>query len=349
MHNIKYILVALFAASFANVMAQDDKSKSEFRVRVGYDFSVDKGGGGTFSLLPEIGWNLSDQFYLGIVSGVLTSEKFKNPSIPVFVHPEFSFNVPGKITPFIGLEGGITVDTKKIEDHGSDIVSGAISPMIGIKTPIGRNTDFSLSFGYTRSITSGEGSGGNSLGFKAGINFGSNGKGFKSVVGNCMQSIEIETLTAAEDKGDEGTYYKRQGFLGARYSFLFPIIDNLYLGPSVGVGLQKYEYGYSGKEDDSSTQVYYYVLARARYTVKQLTFAKKFYPFAQVEGGIGGFNDAFFAYNAAVGISYEVSSKHSIDLSIGYNTAGVEQVVGYREHGDDVTKGVLRLALGYTF
>lgn len=330
-------------------MAQDNKSKSEFRVRAGYDFNVGKGGGGTISLLPEIGWNISDQFYLGVVSGVQTSQKFKNPSIPVFVHPEFSFNVPGKITPFIGLEGGITIDTKKVENHGSDIVGGAISPMIGIKTPIGPNTDFSLSFGYTRTITSGEGSGGNALGFKAGINFGSNGKGYKRIViGKSMQSIEIETLTAAEDENDD-YYYKRQGFVGVRYSLLFPIIDNLYLGPSVGVGLQKYEKGYDGEEDDSSTSMYYYALARARYTVKQLTFANKFYPFAQVEGGLGSFNDTFFAYNAAVGISYEASTNHSIDLSIGYNTVGVEQVVGYKESGDDVTKGVLRLALGYTF
>ena len=353
MHNIKYILFALFAASFANVSAQSEKCKSEFRINLGYEFGLKKGNGGMFAVHPEVGWNLSEQFYLGIVTGVETDEKFKYLSIPIYIHPEVSFDVPGKITPFFGIEGGCVINTQSVSDHANNEVTGSINPMIGIRTPIGKHTDFSLSFGYKRTIVLG--GGGDYLGFKAGVNFGCHGTGFKRFMNNSLQSIEVETMSYSGKSEYSGSKYieteRVKAVFGLHYSILFPIIDNLYLGPSIAVGICKEEYDWHRIEQDPEpshqTDPYGYVLARARYQVKQLTFAKKFYPFAQVEAGLGIFSGTSFACNAAVGISYEVGSDNSIDLSVGYNTVAVEKA------GDDdggvENKGALRLALGYTF
>lgn len=347
MHKLYGILfIIAFAAATTNVIAQEKESKKEFRFNMGYDFGLKKGMGGSFSFHPEIGWNLSDQFYLGIVSGVETDKDFKNLSIPIYVHPEVSFDVSGNIVPFVGFEGGIDINTKALADHVSGEITGSINPMIGIKTPIGKNTELSLAFGYTRTIISG--GGGDYLGFKVGVNFGMHGNRFRRFMSNSLKSIELETMTAAKDEED-GCSTKTQGQIGFRYSILFPVVENLYIGPSIAIGIAKDSYSYGSDIDNwSETSPYGYVQAqaRARYQVKELTFAEKFLPFVQVDAGLGAIGDAHFSYGAAVGLSYEVGSENSVELTLGYSTAQCEKV---SSDGEYTTKGVLRIALGYSF
>lgn len=349
----KVSLAIVMLIMSVNASAQDEEtSKKEFRFNVGYDFSLKSGGGGSFVFHPEIGWNLSDQFYLGIVSGVETDQNFKSLSVPIHIHPEVSFDVNGNIVPFFGIEGGVNLNTQAISDHGSNEVTGSINPMLGIKTPIGKNTEFSLAFGYTRTIISG--GGGDFLGFKAGVNFGMHGNGFKQFLGKGTQSIEIETSTSAKSEYSDNEHSeseKVRALFGLRYSILFPVYENLYVGPSIGVGLSKSEYDWHRNEQEadpsSLNDPYGYLLARARYQATQLSFAEKFYPFAQVEAGLGVFSAGCFAFNAAVGISYEVGSNNSIDLSVGYITIPVEKA-GDVDGGTE-SKGALRIALGYSF
>lgn len=114
-------------------------------------------------------------------------------------------------------------------------------------------------------------------------------------------------------------------------------VDNLYAGLSLGFGRYTDKFQ-SNDYTDKTSEIYLNIMARVRYKVKQLTFAEKFYPFAQADLGLSGF-ETKFAFNPAVGLSMMTGKKESIDLTLGYSSIGI----------NDSNKGSLRIALGYTF
>lgn len=337
---MKKIFLFVIASVWALGMSaqKDVKGTTEFGINLGYDFVLQSGGGGLFSLQPEFGKHFSNQFYLGVGTGAYVDDKFNSVSIPAFVRAQVDFPMKG-ITPYVSLQGGYDFFTS-----GEGTGWGRINPSIGVKMPVGKNVDFNVGFGYTRTIM--DGGGMDMLGFKAGLSFNSNGRGFSRFLKSLDYSIELETytpMTAEESKTSEKDKYTN--FIGARFSALAPLpVQNLYAGLSVGVGRYTDKYtceirdGVYKNYDESD--IYLNAMARVKYKAKQIAIADRVYPFVQVDAGVDALNDAIFSVQPAVGVSIATKGDHSIDVSLGYATKRL-----YYEQN----KGCMRIAVGYTF
>lgn len=337
---MKKIFLFVIASVWALGMSaqKDVKGTTEFGINLGYDFVLQSGGGGLFSLQPEFGKHFSNQFYLGVGTGAYVDDKFNSVSIPAFVRAQVDFPMKG-ITPYVSLQGGYDFFTS-----GEGTGWGRINPSIGVKMPVGKNVDFNVGFGYTRTIM--DGGGMDMLGFKAGLSFNSNGRGFSRFLKSLDYSIELETytpMTAEESKTSEKDKYTN--FIGARFSALAPLpVQNLYAGLSVGVGRYTDKYTCEIRdgvyENYDESDIYVNAMARVKYKAKQIAIADRVYPFVQVDAGVDALNDAIFSVQPAVGVSIATKGDHSIDVSLGYATKRL-----YYEQN----KGCMRIAVGYTF
>lgn len=334
---MKHFITVLAAVLLClGASAQDSKKgTNEFSINVGYDFALKKDVGGMVTLQPEFGRHFSDQFYLGVGTGVAADDKFKSYAIPVFLRAEVDLS-KGKVRPYISLQGGYDFSTE-----GGD-GNVRLNPVVGVKVPLSKTVDFNVGFGYTRTIF--DGGGGDYLGLKAGFAFNSQGRGFSKFLKKLDYNVELETFTPAS-KTSNGIKYKASSIYGLRLSAIAPVLlKNLYVGLSIGGGgwNSKEEYE-SGGGTDTWTP-YLNVMARVRYKVKQATIAGRLYPFAQVDLGGTASDEVTFNVNPAIGLSYMTGKKQSIDLSLGYNTMTFDG-----SYGESIKKGNLRIALGYTF
>ena len=365
MKHLLLLLAAILLATGAKAQDEEvEKKKGEFRVNFGYDFGLKEGSNGVVSFQPEYGWQVVDNFYLGIGTGVLADDGFNNFYIPAFVRGELTFSKYGSITPYIALQAGYDFSTG---DGDGEV---RINPNVGIKVPIGKTTDLHLSVGYSRLIV--DGGGADCLGAKIGFSFNSGGKGLGTALHHFFRTtdwtIELETNTAVEasqviETTSRSTTYtstytqKYSSIYGIRFSGIRKIAKNFYLGLSVGGGIKKVSEelkydeasgtdGWSYDEDDG----YYEGFVRLKYKFKQLTFAKKFYPFLLVDAGVSsmGYGEATFQLNPTIGLSYMTGDKSSIDLSVGYTQIDFSDGWDYDYEMDD-KKGSIRISLGYTF
>lgn len=335
------LLFSAIALSIGMSAQKDVKGTTEFSFNVGYDIGL-QGASNCLSFQPEFGKHFTNQFYLGIGTGLFADDHFNSFNIPLFLRTEIDFPM-SKCTPYISLQGGYDFN---IGDSYTG--AGRINPSIGLKVPVGKNVDFNLGFGYTRTIYSGGGT--NLLGFKAGLSFNSNGRGFVHFLKTLDYSVELEThtpFTTSEEYYSSNSYtseLKTKGMIGVRLSALAPLpVKNLYAGLSLGVGRATEKETYVSKYvNDTYTQsgVYGNVMARVKYKVKQLTLKEKFYPFAQVDLGMDCMCEPIFSVQPAVGVSYQTKGKQSIDVSVGYATKRDEW---------EQNKGCMRIAVGYTF
>jgi len=335
------LLFSAIALSIGMSAQKDVKGTTEFSFNVGYDIGL-QGASNCLSFQPEFGKHFTNQFYLGIGTGLFADDHFNSFNIPLFLRTEIDFPM-SKCTPYISLQGGYDFN---IGDSYTG--AGRINPSIGLKVPVGKNVDFNLGFGYTRTIYSGGGT--NLLGFKAGLSFNSNGRGFAHFLKTLDYSVELEThtpFTTSEEYYSSNSYtseLKTKGMIGVRLSALAPLpVKNLYAGLSLGVGRATEKKTYVSKYvNDTYTQsgVYGNVMARVKYKVKQLTLKEKFYPFAQVDLGMDCMCEPIFSVQPAVGVSYQTKGKQSIDVSVGYATKRDEW---------EQNKGCMRIAVGYTF
>ncbi|MDY3968407.1 MAG: hypothetical protein SO028_08530 [Prevotella sp.] len=319
---------------------KDVKGTTEFGINLGYDFGLQSGGGGFFSLQPEFGKHFSNQFYLGVGTGAYVDDKFNSVSIPAFVRAQVDFPMKG-ITPYVSLQGGYDFFTS-----GEGTGWGRINPSIGVKVPVSKNVDFNLGFGYTRTIM--DGGGMDMLGFKAGLSFNSNGSGFSKFLKTLDYSVELEAhtpMTVTEKESNETNKNKCTNMIGARFSALAPLpVQNLYAGLSVGVGRYTEKdiwYTNDGRHSNyEESSIYLNAMARVKYKAKQIAIADRVYPFAQVDAGVDALYDAIFSVQPAVGVSIATKGDHSIDVSLGYATKRLD----YEQN-----KGCMRIAVGYTF
>ncbi len=334
------LLFSAIAFSLGMSAQKDVKGTTEFSFNVGYDVGLQKAGN-CLSFQPEFGKHFTNQFYLGIGTGLFADDHFNSINIPLFLRTEIDFPT-SKCTPYISLQGGYDFNI------GDDYTgAGRINPSVGVKVPVGKNVDFNLGFGYTRTIYSGGGT--NLLGFKAGLSFNSNGRGFAHFLKTLDYSVELETHTPFTSKEYQGASYseeKMKGMLGIRLSALAPLpVKNLYAGLSLGVGRFTEKGKFVDVYGDShpytpQSGVYGNAMARVKYKVKQLTLKEKFYPFAQVDLGMDCMCEPIFSVQPAVGVSYATKGKQSIDVSVGYATKRDE---------NEQNKGCMRIAVGYTF
>lgn len=339
---MKKIFLFVIASVWALGMSaqKDVKGTTEFGINLGYDFGLQSGGGGFFSLQPEFGKHFSNQFYLGVGTGAYVDDKFNSVSIPAFVRAQVDFPMKG-ITPYVSLQGGYDFFTS-----GEGTGWGRINPSIGVKLPVSKNVDFNLGFGYTRTIM--DGGGMDMLGFKAGLSFNSNGSGFSKFLKTLDYSIELEAhtpMTVTEKESNETNKNKCTNMIGARFSALAPLpVQNLYAGLSVGVGRYTEKdiwYTNDGRHSNyEESSIYLNAMARVKYKAKQIAIADRVYPFVQVDAGLDALYDAIFSVQPAVGVSIATKGDHSIDVSLGYATKRLD----YEQN-----KGCMRIAVGYTF
>lgn len=333
------LLFSAIALSIGMSAQKDVKGTTEFSFNVGYDIGL-QGASNCLSFQPEFGKHFTNQFYLGIGTGLFADDHFNSFNIPLFLRTEIDFPM-SKCTPYISLQGGYDFNI------GDDYTgAGRINPSVGVKVPVGRNVDFNLGFGYTRTIYSGAGT--NLLGFKAGLSFNSNGRGFVHFLKTLDYSVELETHTPVTNSEYHSDIFnsesKAKGMIGVRLSALAPLpVKNLYAGLSLGVGRfteKTRHFSSYGDKTYTESGVYGNVMARVKYKVKQLTLKEKFYPFAQVDLGMDCLYEPIFSVQPAVGFSYETKGKQSIDVSVGYATKRNEL---------EQNKGCMRIAVGYTF
>lgn len=339
---MKKIFLFVIASVWALGMSaqKDVKGTTEFGINLGYDFGLQSGGGGFFSLQPEFGKHFSNQFYLGVGTGAYVDDKFNSVSIPAFVRAQVDFPMKG-ITPYVSLQGGYDFFTS-----GEGTGWGRINPSIGVKVPVSKNVDFNLGFGYTRTIM--DGGGMDMLGFKAGLSFNSNGSGFSKFLKTLDYSVELEAhtpMTVTEKESNETNKNKCTNMIGARFSALAPLpVQNLYAGLSVGVGRYTEKdiwYTNDGRHSNyEESSIYLNAMARVKYKAKQIAIADRVYPFVQVDAGLDALYDAIFSVQPAVGVSIATKGDHSIDVSLGYATKRLD----YEQN-----KGCMRIAVGYTF
>lgn len=328
------ITVICFLISFIVMNVNGQERKNEFRITTSYDFGLQKGSGGMLSLNPEFGHYFSDQFFLGVGSGVSVDDKFNSISIPVFAHAEINF--PSKsVTPFVSLKAGYDIAT------GENQGCARINPSFGVKVPLPSKTDLSLGCGYTRTITDGGGS--DLIGFNVGLNFDTQGKGLSNFLKTLKYSAELETYTGLSEDGVDNGHpeeSKISNLYGVRINVLIPVINNLYVGPSIGVGCITEEHAGYYSTDEFSGE-YTIIMLRTEYNIKQIMFADKFYPFVHVDLGYGDFDQghSFFSVNPAAGVAYSLTDDCAAYLSIGYSKLELS----------DLNGGSARIALGIRF
>lgn len=332
------ITIANHSAEKRNEPKLYKRGKGEFNLNLGYDISLDKGGRGAFTFQPEYGWHITDNFFLGFGTGIVTDDKFKSISIPAFTRLEICFLPGSKINPFFSLQGGYDFNVSGEGETGCI----RINPFTGFRVPIGKTTDFMCGFGYTRTIINGGGA--NYLGFKAGLSFNSAGQGAKRFFNSLDYSFDLETYTPRTMKYDDDDEEKYSNFYGLRFSITAPIVnDCLYAGISLGAGrytLKDVEKNY----EETTGEIYANVMARVKYKAKTLSIGDSLYPFAQLDFGERGAtpkDHISFVAIPSVGISLKTGKKQSLDASVGYDTNAIDGNM-------DKKSGGLRIALGYT-
>lgn len=325
-------VMALCLSASAQV---EKKGSNEFSFHVGYDFGLEKKQPGLLTFQPEFGHFFNDYFYLGGGTGLVADDKFNTFAIPVFARAEVDFTTT-KVRPYVSLQAGYDFNVSGDDSYAR------INPMVGVKAPLSNTVDVNLGFGYTHIFTTGGGQ--NFLGFKAGFNFNSDGRGLVRFLQKLDYNVELETYTPVTVKSGDGSKDKYSGFLGLNLAATAPMpLENLYAGIIFAIGRCTDEFEYQDNGVDKSTEGYMNAGVRARYKVKQVTIADRIYPFAQVDFNVLSMGDVAFTANPAVGISYMTGRKESLDLTLGYTTMALDEEDGTKR------KGSLRIALGYTF
>lgn len=214
-----------------------------------------------------------------------------------------------------------------------------------------------------------------SIDFGARMPLGANTSGYTEDV-KTLTTVWGETWNSYESKLSWQSKYSIAP--DVTMALLYPVTEKFYVGAMAGLNLiinkseaKDYTIYYSqpgvvkweGTElsdhyDETTTQTSARVGLRMKYKVKEITLAKRFYPFAQLDLGydINWSSDPGFFYSPAVGISMDVAGgRHSVDLGVSYVTQKVEDrhFVRYDNHNDweydYKNAGALRISLGYTF
>jgi hypothetical protein len=317
--------VAILMTAFSVNGQPFSKGMNVWNMNLSYDFALKSGNLGGFRFQPEYGHYFTDQCYVGLGTGCSVNEKFKSWSIPIFLRAEFNLAASGELIPFVSMQAGYDISCS------SNPGNGRINPAVGVKIPWTDNTMLNLAFGYTRSISNG--SGDDFLGVKAGVTFGA------SAAGNFFRrfnyGIEVETYTSVKSEDEWGNVSKYSSIYGFRYIMLYPVSSRFDMGVTLGLGRYKDYYGRGG---DATMTI------RAKYKATQYALTENIYPFAQLDYGLApwfyGYSPDKVKFAPALGLSYKISEKRSVDLTFGYSSLLVD---------GDSWKGSLRMALGYSF
>lgn len=309
--------------------------------------------GGTPSFGFELGaWRrVHDNVQLGFGVGMTERWDFKgNPSFPLYVglHAE---DFEKSFTPMFDFRLGYSFNT-----NGMDYSTFFINPMLGV-----RFNRFGLAVGYLGGKANMENSSWSSaINLRFTYYFGYHSTKTSNAIKNELSKLNVgaewtaDISTGPDKYGTKGT----SGF-GLNVSLLYPVTDKFEVGPMVGfhyvsMAQKVYWAGVTGGEWDNNYGDLWLPLAlRAKYSLRQISVAGRFYPWVQMDlgGSISTGVDlkSGFYWSPAVGLSYDVrGGRSSIDLGVGYHNLKMSKDI-YMDNPGTFSSGVLRISLGYTF
>lgn len=358
-------------------------------------FSTQSGADPSFNINLTGSRKLNDYLAIGVGAGINESFKFSgSPAVPVFARvtaEDFS----KKFSPFVTFDIGYVVTSGK---------GLLVNPVAGIRYD---GFTLGVGYHGFKSNQKGSQMA-SSVSIRLGYNFGyhhnpavanffkkfefslSAGAAFASDNYGYHESYDITDL-GIEDIDTKHSVRPAGVFSAA---LTYPVWRNLYVG--VAAIFSIYESGFNrtyGFEpdqdarpnaqeiyesfasrvnglynDDYSSTTNIVIAGRLKYKFRELTLAKKLFPYAQLDlgGCVDYYNGLYFA--PEIGLSMAVGSRHSLDLGIGYTTLytddyklpseevlGWTQPTGYFTDGrlpnfdGSKTLGAFKISLGYTF
>lgn len=403
MKKLFFTLIVTVITSSLSVNAQ---STDAWRgsVEVNPIFSTVEGVDPSFNVNFAFTRKVSDYFSIGAGLGVNESFDFStSPTIPVFARFNAE-SFSRKLSPFVTLDVGYGMNTDNFDYSGLIINPtvgvrfGAFSLGVGyygfksfkegVKMSSSINVRLGYTFGFHRS-NSAFARAMRKLEFTIDL-----GARFPLGGGVDFHKVDEDRLTTS---GGEEWVDKRKIYdINARYnvspditlSLLYPATDNFYVGLMAGVNIlfssensswvstyfdspyddegKTYEHDFVNSNVESDTKSSAQFGARMKYKFKELTFGKRFYPYAQLDLGYNIDWDledsSSFYYSPTVGISMDVAGgKHSLNLGVSYvpqklwSSGDSSQVT--IDHNDNVifeeggykNKASLKVSIGYSF
>lgn len=371
------LLATIFSSFALPATAQESTDKWLGSVEFNPIFPTYKGATPQFNLNLTAMRKVND--YVGWGFGIGVNESFKfnaAPTIPVFVraHAE-DYSKPW--SPYFDLDLGYGINLDDLESNGL-----IINPTVGV-----RYGSVSIGIGYhgTKILKDGYGMG-NAVNVRLAYYFGYHKS--DSQLARALRRLEFGIDLGVRMPMTDGTKESEKEELSnngnadytssahGRYttgadlnlSLLYPVNDNLSVGIMAGFGIigQKSTVKSSLEFSNNDVRSMIPLAFRGKYRFRQISVAKKFYPFVSFDLGMainpdtdGGCSS--FYWSPAAGLALDVAGgRHSIELGVSYVPQTVEKMQyiysssdhRYEEDWREVkthTAGNLRIALGYTF
>lgn len=351
-------LIAAFSlAAPANIFAQD-----KWQGQANFDPAVIPTAKGALTNF-QLGLSAYRQVYpyvaLGFGAALQENWKFKSGwAFPVFASIRAE-QFDASFTPTFDFRVGYSFSTQKF-----DYSAFFINPTVGI-----RYEQLGIGVGYVGAKPNYEGSKWeSSINIRLAYYFGYHPTSFSRSLTKTNFGLEA-TLDLFGGNGDKYAIKPGTGY-GLNFFFLYPVTDNLEIGPMVGFHNQNFKYldiwntidrdNLQWEGDHSS--VWIPIALRTRYNVRQATFAGKIYPWARLDlGGYAASGDELkggFYWSPAVGLSLDLKDgNHSLDLGIGYTAikaykgAVIADDVDFAKEMETPTHTIsgCQITLGYKF
>lgn len=283
--------------------------------------------------------NIANNVDFGMGFKLQENWKFNGaPAIPVFVSAHYD-KQSRTTSPILDFETGIGLLPS---DFGHS--SYFLNPMVGV-----RINNLGISVGYQGSVAFGydQASWGSGMNIRLSY-YLSNQRGqneYSRFIEYLRTTSLLVSLGYEIASADKKYFEENMSTAAINLAWLFPVCENFEMGPSLGVNLAVGDIDF----------IYLPIALRSRYNFKQATFAKKFYPWLQLDlGGAfrngGDYKVGSFLARPAVGISMDVrGGKSALDLSVGYSSVGAKTTHEYAGDGKKHYVGNVGIALGYRF
>ena len=146
----------------------DGHSGLDFSITTGYDFGLKDNEKGSLPVEVEFGKRFNKNIYWGGGAGIsIPMGGELSVAVPITTNIKVFFpSSNSSIVPLLMFRAGYQMNTKDI-----DYSSVLLQLMPGLQFPLTTKMDFNLMAGYTRTVMTKGGEGGNSLGIKLGLSF----------------------------------------------------------------------------------------------------------------------------------------------------------------------------------
>lgn len=361
---LKKTIAGLLVAAVSLAVPAKAVADDAWQGKVNFDPAViptAKGATTQFQIGLEAYKQVHPYVALGFGAALQENWKFKSGwAFPVFVtaHAE---QFGAEFTPTFDFRVGYAFSTQKF-----DYSSVFINPVVGI-----RYQRVGVGIGYLGGKANFSGSKWESnINIRLAYYFGYHATNFSRSL--TKTNFGLEFALDVTGGGDKYLIKPSTGY-GINLFFLYPVTENLEMGPMVGVHNQNFKYYDTWNTVDTEnpewegdhSSLWIPIALRTRYNVRQATFAGKIYPWARLDlGGYAVSGDEMkggFYWSPAVGLSLDLKDgNHSLDLGVGYTSLKAYKGGITPSHAADIdlskelenetrSFGAFQVTLGYKF